>query len=174
MDIDRRSFLSGMAISGTAIGMAISGWTVPVAAQAPTITPITLAPLLLRDRLGLSAATAQAMYGRARRFSGSTCIMLLGGADGHSVELSDDTIHQGAWHLRGISSGHILLADAIGFACERSREHILQAKVSYRWFSGCTFGGATAHLFRGLNSTIFLVTRADSSTPPSRLDVVMI
>lgn len=165
LDIDRRSFVAGMGMS-----------TLPVPLGAKMQADASLGDLrqLLGDRLGLSAATASAMASRALRFTGTTGALLLGSFDGERVELSHDSGHHGTWLLRGVAGSQRLLADAIGFACPRAAGQLGGIGVSFRWFSGCSFGAATAHLFRANKSSLFLVTRASpAKVQPRRLDVVL-
>jgi len=164
LDVDRRSFVSGIVIS-----------TLPVPALATTdahLSPEECSELLA-DRLGMAAATMTAMTRRAQRFTGESTAMLMGSADGTKVELLRTSSRTGTWLIRGNDVSQALLADATAFICERAQTQLAGPGASFRWFSGCSFGGASAHLFRGNKSALFLVTRAAPKTvQPKRLDIV--
>lgn len=165
LDVDRRSFVAGMGMT-----------TLPVSVSAMAQPHVLFADIgdFLGERLRLSAATASAMMSRALRFTGTTGAVLVGSSDGTQVELSHDTAHRGSWLLRGVPASDAILADAVAFACPRATEQLFRPGVSFRWFSGCSFGGATAHLFRGNKSALFLVTRGSpAAAQPKRLDVVV-
>ena len=165
LDIDRRSFLAGVSVS-----------TLPVPALAlrQIKAPLRDVSRLLEGRLGLSEATATAMAARARRFTGGFTAILVGSSDGKAVKFNHDLDRQGHWLLRGLANYDWLLADATAFACDRAQAQLYGSGASFRWFSGCSFGSATAHLFRGNKSALFLVTRAAQAAQPRRLDVVMV
>lgn len=165
LDVDRRAFVAGMSVS-----------TLPVSAGTNTLSNIPVSDIgrLLGERLDVSAATASAMESRALRFTGATGALLIGASDGERVVLARDSSRHGNWLMRGVAGSERVLANATAFACHRATEQLERAGMSFRWFSGCSFGGATAHLFRGNKSSLFLITRATPAVvQPRRLDIVL-
>ena len=163
LDVDRRSFVAGIGLSPLPI---------PTGSHPEPRASISNVAELLVERLDLSASTAAAMAGRARRFVGASGTVLSGASDGQRVQLSHG--YSGIWVLRGVPASEEILADATAFLCSRAAHRVCGLAASFRWYSGCSFGGATAHLFRGSKSAVFLVTRAvPAKIVPGRLDVVM-
>lgn len=166
LDVDRRSFVAGMGLSSLPI---------PITASVKfALQPADLAALL-RKQLGLSCGTADAMASRAPRFVGGSGTVLTGASNGKDVELGEAVDRSGSWLLRGIAASEVHLADAVGIACPRAAGQFGGLGASFRWFSGCSFGAATAHLFRGNKSSLFVITRAQrDSVIPKRLDIVSV
>lgn len=167
MRVDRRSFVAGMGVSTLPLPVYAGAYPHH---PAPTIAAYNL----LIDRLALSTATAEAMMGRARRLTGAAGLVFFGSPDGSEFKLLHAESRTGTWLLRGQSDGRELLSDAVAFACERASDKLLQGSAYFRWFSGCSFSGYGAHLFRGHKSAMFVVSRAYSNLSGSRLDIVTI
>jgi hypothetical protein len=165
LDVDRRSFVAGIGISTLPVPALA---TQQASQQRPDI------PKYLEDGLNLSVSTSAAMASRARCFTGDFATILAGSSDGIHVEHANNPARHGRWLLRGETLSDTLLANAMAFVCPIAQAQLERASASFRWYSGCSFGGATAHLFRGSKSALFLVTR----TPPKgfqakRLDIVL-
>ena len=165
LDIDRRSFVAGVGLGA-----------LPISADQPVTSKALIADFgqMLCSCLEIPAATAVAMAGRARRLVGTSGAVLTGAADGQKVQLSQMPGKQGTWLLRGVPDSETILANATALLCERASGRLGEIGVSFRWYSGCSFGGATAHLFRGGKSAVFLVTHTvPTHIVPKRLDIVM-
>lgn len=166
LDVDRRSFVAGISLSSLPI---------PAGASINVALPHADIAALLRRQLGLSHGTADAMASRAQRFVGNSCTVLTGASNGQDVELGQAANRSGSWLLRGVAASEAHLADAVGFACPRAAGQLGGVGASFRWFSGCSFGAATAHLFLGNKSSLFVVTHAQrASVIPKRLDIVLV
>lgn len=165
LDIDRRSFVAGVGIGA-----------LPISGCQPAVAQISVTDigLMLGSGLNISEATGAAMAGRARRFVGRSGAILSGSPDGQSVQVVHAPSKHGSWLLRGVPGSETILACATAFLCERATDRLAEIGASFRWYSGCSFGGATAHLFRGSKSAVFLVTRAvPEHIVPKRLDIVI-
>ncbi len=165
LDIDRRSFVAGVGFGA-----------LPIAGCQPATAHASIADigLVLGSSLNIPKATGTAMAGRARRLVGSSGVVLSGSSDGHSVQLVHPPGKHGSWLLRGAPESEAILANATAFLCERAAARLGEIGASFRWYSGCSFGGATAHLFRGNKSAVFLVTRTvPEHIVPKRLDIVI-
>lgn len=166
LDVDRRSFVAGMGLSSLPI---------PANASINFTLPHADVAALLRKQLGLSRGTADAMASRVQRFVGHSGTVLTGASNGQGFQLGQEADRSGSWLLRGIAASEAHLADAVGFACPRAAGQLGGVGSTFRWFSGCSFGAATAHLFRGNKSSLFVVTRAQrDSVIPKRLDIVSV
>lgn len=165
LDIDRRAFVAGVGIGA----LQISGCK--PATNYESVADIGRA---LGSDLNIPEATGTAMAGRARRLVGNLAVVLSGLSDGQSVQLAHAPGKHGSWLLRGVPESEAILANATAFLCARAAARLGEIGASFRWYSGCSFGGATAHLFRGSKSAVFLVTRAvPEHIVPKRLDIVI-
>lgn len=165
IDVDRRSFVAGIGIG-----------TLPVSVTDPLRMRGATTEIAdhIEKRLALSAQTVAAMTSRARRFVSGSGDLLVGSSDGRTVELAHDSRFKGSWLLRGVPESHEILAGATAFLCDRAIDRLFGLSASFRWYSGCCFGGAAGNLFRGAKSSVFLVTRAlPANVVPRRLDIVM-
>lgn len=162
--VDRRSFVAGFGMSSLPISTE--------AAIKNTVVPGDLAKFL-QDFQGLSSGTATAMASRAERLIGDRCSILIGDVNGLDVEFTQQMERRRNWLLRGVPSSEALLANAVGLACTRASEQLNRTRSSFRWFSGCSFGSAAAHLFRGNKSKLLVVMRGHPENAGlARLDVV--
>ena len=171
--MNRRSFFAtGVSTSSSSLpfrGHAQSlEWSrVPLEAEQARRT----VSMELVARLGLTAANAEAMASRAVRCVEQAGALLLGHADGTSVEIVEWARLSKTWRLRGDAGCDVALANAVGLASPGAATLVASREASLRWMSSCQFGGAVGHVLRHARGVVFLVTPGTCVVPPRRVDV---
>lgn len=124
----------------------------------------------LERRLGLTPWNAQAMGARAFSLLDQPAAVLLGDSCGETVEIVESGQHRRPWRVRADQSCDVSLSNAVGLATRFSAAAASTGASSLRWFSSCTFGGATGHVLRQARGTVFLVTIGACQVAPKRID----